>query len=407
MARESAPEVGPDTTAVKPSRLKRFGWRLFVFAATLVGVLAAIEGYARSAYENPLVRERQLEGMFVNAEGGGVATQPGFEGELTVDDLTTEVQLNNLGLRSPDVGSRAPDELRVLCLGDSFTFGYGVDADTAYPAMLRRVLAERLGRPVVTGNAGVPGYGSVEQARCLDRLMDTFDPDVITMTIYLGNDFRDDQVLDSYVVDGLALTGVWARTLRSSWRARLMMRSRALMWLENSLIQSGHGLAIRPVLSQKEKEAAFGYPPEQQQFAGLWMDVVDEGAWRDREGTPIVGRVLDRVATSLRAMRERAGDVPVLVLILPSWYHLDEADRVGELQRMELEPDGFRRGLIQERLQALCADLSIPVLDLTETLDTLVDSRSMYLPVNRHLNADGHHLAADRLATRIEALLTP
>ncbi|MHC5212781.1 MAG: SGNH/GDSL hydrolase family protein [Planctomycetota bacterium] len=406
MGGEPAATTGPDTDEATRGRGRRLGRRLFVFAATLLGVLAAIEGYARHAYENPLVRERQLEGMYVNAEGGGVATQPGFRGELTVDGITTDVRLNNLGLRGPDVGPREPDEVRVLCLGDSFTFGYGVEADASYPAVLRDVLARRLGRPVVTGNAGVPGYGSVEQARCLDRLMDTFDPDVVAMTIYFGNDFRDDQVLDSYVVDGLPLTGVWARTVQSSWRARLMLRSRAMMWLENSLMQSGHSLAIQPVLSQKERQAAVGYPPEAQQFAGLWMDVADEGAWRDAEGTPIVGKALDRVADSLRAMQQRAGDVPVLVLIVPSWFHLEEADRVAELQRMELDPADFRRGLAQQRLAALCADLSIPVVDLGEALDASGDPKSFYLPVNRHLNVDGHVLAATQLAARIDALLT-
>ena len=101
---------------------------------------------------------------------------------------------------------------------------------------------------------GLPTAG---QARCLDRLMDPFGPDLVIVSVSLGNDFRDDQVVDRLVVDGLALTGVWARTVQASWRARLMFRSRLMMWVENNLMLAAHPLAIQPVMSSKEQEILF------------------------------------------------------------------------------------------------------------------------------------------------------
>ena len=59
------------------------------------------------------------------------------------------VRTNRLGYRGPDPTQRA-----WICLGDSTTFGWGVEEDEAWPARLQAAL----GRPVVNG--GVPGYTS-------------------------------------------------------------------------------------------------------------------------------------------------------------------------------------------------------------------------------------------------------
>ncbi|MEO8679336.1 MAG: SGNH/GDSL hydrolase family protein [Vicinamibacterales bacterium] len=51
--------------------------------------------------------------------------------------------LNRWGYRGPVVGAKAPGELRVVMLGGSTVFGYGVMWDQAIPAQLERALAQR------------------------------------------------------------------------------------------------------------------------------------------------------------------------------------------------------------------------------------------------------------------------
>ena len=54
------------------------------------------------------------------------------------------IVLNPYGLRDVDFPSLRPEgERRVLCIGDSTTFGAGVDADETYPKQLERMLNER------------------------------------------------------------------------------------------------------------------------------------------------------------------------------------------------------------------------------------------------------------------------
>jgi len=92
------------------------------------------------------------------------------------------VSTNGMGLRgSQPPGARRPREVRVLCLGDSVTFGLGVRDDQTWPVQLKRVLLaspELDGRPVHVLNGGVPGWSSVQGMRLLERVR-WYEPDVI------------------------------------------------------------------------------------------------------------------------------------------------------------------------------------------------------------------------------------
>jgi lysophospholipase L1-like esterase len=93
-----------------------------------------------------------------------------------------KVATNADGLRVPEIPvARLPGEIRVLCLGDSVTFGLGLYRGDTWPDRLAEELRERApGRPVRVVNAGVPGWSSYQGMRLLQRLRARgVDPDVI------------------------------------------------------------------------------------------------------------------------------------------------------------------------------------------------------------------------------------
>ena len=67
---------------------------------------------------------------------------------------------NSLGFRSKDEIPRekAANEYRVFIIGDSSTFGLGVNDDDAYAMVIQRTLSERTGRPVRVINSACPGH---------------------------------------------------------------------------------------------------------------------------------------------------------------------------------------------------------------------------------------------------------
>jgi lysophospholipase L1-like esterase len=115
-------------------------------------------------------------------------------------EFTETSHTNALGLRGHEVAAKTPGELRVLAIGDSFTYGHGVQDDEAYPAVLETLLRAR-GRDVEVVNAGVPGY-STDQAYTLavrDGL--ALAPDLVLAGVHCS-DVSDNYESSLYDVDG-------------------------------------------------------------------------------------------------------------------------------------------------------------------------------------------------------------
>ena len=85
------------------------------------------------------------------------------------------ISTNSMGLRGPELPAKT--DFRILCLGESVTFGWGVSAAEAYPAQL----ADRLGVDVI--NAGIPAMRPGHMARWLQRHAASIQADLILFTV--------------------------------------------------------------------------------------------------------------------------------------------------------------------------------------------------------------------------------
>ncbi len=99
--------------------------------------------------------------------------------------------LNRYGYRGPVVGAKQPGELRVVMLGGSTVFGYGVAWNESIPVYLEARLKERLGRPVRVVNLGFNNEGAYAFVPNLEDF-DYLDYDVVVL--YEGyNDLPGDE----------------------------------------------------------------------------------------------------------------------------------------------------------------------------------------------------------------------
>ena len=85
---------------------------------------------------------------------------------------------------------RTPSDLRVLALGDSFTFGLGVANDRTWPALLESRLRARLGPGVQVVNAGTISYGVFQELDLLRNEGMATRPHVVVHALY-WNDFMN------------------------------------------------------------------------------------------------------------------------------------------------------------------------------------------------------------------------
>ena len=100
-----------------------------------------------------------------------------------------EVSINELGLRDRVLTEKRKDELRLLMLGDSITFGWGVPVEQTFSRRLEEILSRKLGRDVRTVNAGVGSYNTVQEYAFLKEYADTIEPDFVSL-LFNSNDIH-------------------------------------------------------------------------------------------------------------------------------------------------------------------------------------------------------------------------
>ncbi len=152
--------------------------------------------------------------------------------ELPLDRGTTwgGRMSNSHGLRSREVSlPDVQDRRRVLCLGDSSTFSFGVDFSAAWPNQLQEQFDDRSPGEFEILNAGIPGQTTYQGRQRLPRELTKWRPHVALITF--GNN-------DGWRWDGLE-DKAHATATPASAALRSLDQSRAWQWLNSIRVASG------------------------------------------------------------------------------------------------------------------------------------------------------------------------
>jgi hypothetical protein len=322
------------------------------------------------------------------------ALAPGREVQFVDEDFSTRVAISRDGLRNPPL---APPETagrpRVLALGDSFTFGYGVETAESWPARLQAALREDgLPRAEVI-NAGVVAYAPDQQLDLLRELLPRSRPDAVILGLYVGNDRAEIGLHRSapplrVSPEGALLEFPTAADLNPHpirlWIARhLRLYSFARVRI--------HRLLIRLDLRQEPRL----YHP------AYFLDALGstdayEGNW---PGLKRLLRDMDRAT--------RASGARFLLAILPMDVQVSE--RYWTHYRalgFSLDREILREARPQARLRAFATGAGIPVADLLPALRAHTGVR-LYFRYNPNWTAAGQAEAAATLVPFLRRLLGP
>lgn len=124
-------------------------------------------------------------------------------------------------LRSPPL-TGGNTRQRILALGDSCTFGLGVEDDETWPAQLQQLLA-RDGLNVDVINSGVPGYSSFQGLRFLEAEGNRLQPDVVVVCFGFNDretwasrsDYQTERLLAVSRVDSILMNSRFYASLKS------------------------------------------------------------------------------------------------------------------------------------------------------------------------------------------------
>ncbi|HPQ68614.1 MAG TPA: SGNH/GDSL hydrolase family protein [bacterium] len=135
-------------------------------------------------------------------------------------------------LRGPDFTVPKPAGVtRIVCLGASPTFGWGVAEDKTYPAVLGSLLRER-GLNAETINGGVPGYTTWQGKYFLARDVLGWQPDLVTVAY----DLNDLDIFRFFINNGLPDAQQQPTSAHIVAAQNLLNRSAAYRFFRNTLI---------------------------------------------------------------------------------------------------------------------------------------------------------------------------
>lgn len=256
------------------------------------------------------------------------------------------------------------DRGRVLCVGDSNTYGLYVEREQTWPSRLEALWNERPDAPAMeVSNLGFPGMNSSRVLRDFPRLLTTFEPHVVILMLG-ANDFWTLPV----PVDGASETRGPAEALRRlrSWR------------LLQALLGAAQGLAI---------EAPENLPELRQSGEGTarYRGQTFELGWETAKGFQPGRR--EALAANLRRIVELAHESgATVVLATYAAGRRPYAIANAEL-RLAAEATGAPLVDTEHLFAEVCPDASCPEL---------------FYP-DHHPTARGYELLAQALVARLEA----
>lgn len=352
-------------------------------ALLLVGIAAAQFGIFEAGLRTWGSSEAapSFQGLFEPDPAIGYRLKPHARMRFTTSEFTADIATNGAGLRDDEeIGPKSPDERRIVLLGDSLVLSVQVPFHETFGELLEKRLN---GRPspyryrVI--NAGVQGYGPVEEQLFFRSVSGTLQPDLVLPVVFVGNDAEEAVGSRHKLEETRSAIAIGADSLLTRLR-RLVRRSMVLQIMRLRVVAATGRLA--PSLAPPE-------PPLQSYAA--------QPAPRIADGLEIARRSIEDITRTASA----AG-APTAVVLMPARFQVDDAD-YGRLKEAVSSAGGtLVRDAASERFAAALGPLGVPQLDVLPALRAALPGPDLFFQETVHLTPRGHAVVAEALDRFIE-----
>lgn len=347
--------------------------RIFLAQAILL-VVSGIFGLLVGEVAVRFVRPQNLSGAWrVHSARGNLVNEAGVLARHQLGERVVRYRINEDHLRGPSPGQVRP---RVLCLGDSYTFGWLVDEADCYVSLISKKFPKH---EFLNGGAG--GWGAADYVSFTEEFAESLKPQTILVFLNFEDISRSlgTRQWAWEKSDGHVLKPVVNPTSPSLLK-QIARKLPAYQWL----LEHSH-------LLQLARQSAIAMPSKTSNTPP--------------PAVPAQQGITDGV---------RLGQA--LFTRLHSWCQQHESRLIimnTGLGLCHWEPetqDGQETNINRAFCQAapeFFAKLGVPYVDLTEDLEraTKGDFTPFRIPVDLHFNEAGHRLFAETAVRRLQPLM--
>lgn len=336
-------------------------------------------------------------------------------------------EMNALGLRDVPIVPGKQKRLRIVAIGDSFTYGWGVDIQDTWVKRLESSL-RGLGHEVEVINAGRSGTGSASYEEMAARILPVLQPDILLIGMLhndVGLSHAERVDLDKpFWLDalGFLFPNTMARIDQSRMEKALLTpttQGPPEISIERNREMSKEAAnfqASRMTAEQRARLDALSPEIRDQYFGGMLNPFMvsvgvtapffyssvarlDEAAFEE---------TVNRVAANLEAVKQVAmmHGAETLVAIVPAGPYTNRPQNKS-LVRLGFETDeSMLSSDIPDRLtREASARAGLDCLSVTQVFRQRMEDPSLYFPLDNHFTSAGHALFAESLAPLIEGYL--
>ena len=339
---------------------------VFIFILEFAGLEAALRLSTASEGSST------FQSLFKDDPDVGIRLRPGARIRYSTVEFTTDIAINAQGVRDDEpIGPKAPNERRIVVLGDSLVFSVQVQAAQTFCKLLEQQL-NASGGPyrwrVI--NAGVQGYGPVDDWFFFDKVAAAFQPDIVLVTAFVGNDAIEAADGRSSIEAGRPLKTAEP----AARRVRQLIRSSVVLQL------------VRVRWDQLRAHLATGTP--ERPLASYLTDP-----------PPIVQQGLDVTRVAFGKIAERAQGIGARtgLVLMPARFQTDDAD-YGHLDKAVRDAGGvLDRNAASRRFADALVPLGLPMIDLQPILFAEPDRSGLFFQRTVHLTPRGHVVVSTAL----------
>ena len=350
--------------------LRRIAIPTLLVASSILVALALIEGALR-VIDHPRHEARIL---CLDAIMGNVYCPNIAERLDNMYESTLLVSINSQGMADREYALPKPgNTIRIALLGDSVAASLYTPNPEKYKSLWETALAKRFGRPVEVMNFAIDGTGTWEQLQMFHLRARRFQPDVVVLAFYWGNDIwgnlasrdrgRANPLKDEYSVPSSLMSVRVAHRKLIRW---LWNNSAAYQFLDTLKEKIETMLAF--------KRALPAAPPATGAAKGAATEINDPALAWDSQAWQLTRQLI----LKLKSETDQAG-AGLLVFHLPT---LDQAES--------------KQGLPTARFREFLAQSGIGEADAFESLSRLtsVQRTALYIGDRWHLTGEGHRFFA-------------
>jgi len=360
--------------------LKTIFGRLGIAAASVLTSLVILEILVRIFFPQQLIRLRP--DVFVPQEGYGWRKAPNLDTTINTGERTVRLITDDEGNRTGSSPIRDPD-YEVLVLGDSFVEALQVEYEQSMLGLLEPSLAETSGISVYFKNTGVSQWNPGHYLRMArEELTDDADYDAVLVFIYVDNDIVSSDTTSFEPYQPAPVHHF--RVPKNFTRSELID---SVFYPTNDVLERTSHLYIFTkarfdILLARVGLTAYYFP------TAMYVSEADSDMWE----------TTTELLVGIQELAD-AQDIPVLYVLLPAVYQVDEAQFAEYQAYFDIDPattdlDQPNR-ILTENLEA--KDLA--VVDLLPVFRQAHDDGigPLYGQIDRHLTPEGHQLVAEYL----------